>query len=175
MKWAILTSGPYMEMMSGMWAPTKEGETYVFGVPLQTGAIPMIHTADLGRYARWIFDHPDESVGLNFLGKFRIISLGKNLKIATQHVDFDQVAKAFEKVTGKKAVYRDVPLEQWFDGQVTEDASSAYQVKADEPGAMTWRKNFTGWWNMWRNSGGTNPIVSRDYALLDKVTSSSFL
>jgi hypothetical protein len=60
-------------------------------------------------------------------------------------------------------------LEEWLDGYVTDDASSAYQVSTKEPGAMTWKKNFTGWHNMWKNSGGANPVVSRDYDLLDKV------
>jgi hypothetical protein len=97
---------------------------------------------------------------------------GINLEVATQHVHFEEVAKAFTNVTGKKAVYKNVPLEEWLDAYVTDDASSAYQVSANEPGAMTWKKNFTGWYNMWKNSGGKNPVVSRDYGLLDKVRDS---
>lgn len=68
MKWSILTSGPYMEMMHLMWAPhyEKETSTYVFQVPLDKGAIPMIHLEDLGRYARWIFDNPQKSTGTHY-------------------------------------------------------------------------------------------------------------
>ncbi len=147
-----------MEMMHFLWAPKYDANTstYVFTVPLGDGAIPMIHLDDLGEYARWIFDHPDQSAG-------------KDLEIATQHVHFNEVAEAFTKVTGNKAIYRDVPLQAWFDGFVNEGASSAYQVDASEAGVLTFSESFTGWWNCWRHSGGENPVISRDYNLLDKV------
>ena len=65
MKWSILTSGPYMEMMNMMWKPiyNSQTDTYEFVVPLGDGAIPMIHLDDLAKYARWIFDNPDKSAG----------------------------------------------------------------------------------------------------------------
>lgn len=158
MKWAILTSGPYMEMMNMMWAPKyeKESDTYVFTSPLDDGAIPMIHLDDLGEYARWIFEHPHQSAG-------------KDLEIATQHVHFDDVAKAFSEVTGKRATYRPLPLDTWLDAVVHEGASSAYQIDPSEPGTLTWSTSFKGWWNLWRYSGGKNPVISRDYDLLDKI------
>jgi hypothetical protein len=67
MKWSILTSGPYMEMLSLLWSPYHDAttDTYEFQVPLGDGAIPMIHLDDLGEYARWIFDHPERSSGTN--------------------------------------------------------------------------------------------------------------
>ncbi len=151
-------AGPYMEMMHFMWAPKFDDATatYVFSVPLGDGAIPMIHLDDRGEYARWVFDHPDQSAGMN-------------LEIATQHVHFDEVARAFTNVTGKKAIYKEVALQSWLEAYSKEGASSAYQVDASESGVLTWRESFTGWWNCWRHSGGENPVISRDYKLLDKV------
>lgn len=134
--------------------------TYVFYAPLGDGALPMIALDDLGEYARWIFDHPDTSAGIN-------------LEASSLHVRFDEVARAFTKVTGHKARYQDVPFKQYFDSFVREDASSSHQVSATEPGVLTFRESFTGWWNVWRHSGGDNPVIKRDYALLDKVRVSS--
>ncbi len=147
-----------MEMMHFMWAPKFDdaATTYVLSVPLGDGAIPMIHLDDIGEYARWVFDHPDQSAGMN-------------LEIATQHVHFDEVARAFTNVTGKKAVYEAADLQSWLEAFAKEGASSAYQVDASEAGVLTWRESFTGWWNCWRHSGGENPLISRDYKLLDKV------
>jgi len=158
MKWSILTSGPYMEMLEHFLGPTfdETSSTYVFSAPVGDGAIPMIHLYDLGKYARWIFDHPENSAGID-------------LEIATEHVNFYNVAKAFTNVTGKKAIYKSFPLEDWLDSIVKEGASSASQVDSKEPGAMTWKQNFTGWFNLWRNSGGKNPVIARNYDLLDKI------
>lgn len=160
MKWAILTSGPYMEMMHFMWAPKfdQATSTYQFFAPLgQSGAIPMIHLDDLGEYARWVFDHPDQSAGLD-------------LEIATAHIRFDEVAQAWTKTTGRKAAYVDVPLQAWLDSLAPASASSAHQVDAStESGVLTWHQSFTGWWNIYRHSGGGHPLISRDYKLLDKI------
>jgi hypothetical protein len=162
MKWAILTSGPYMEMMHFMWAPRYDEatDTYQFCAPLgqHGGAIPMIHLDDLGLYARWLFDHHQDK------------AVGMDLEIATAHVSMEDAARAFTKTTGRKAVYVDVPIKDWLNNMATEDASSAYQIDAkSEPGVLTWHQNFTGWWNVWRHSGGNHPLVARDYELLDQV------
>jgi len=161
MKWSILTTGPYMEQMHFMLLPKLKAEPtsgepqFLFEVPLGDGAIPMIHLDDLGEYARWIFDHPEQSAGIE-------------LKVATQHVGFKEVAEAFNRVTGKNATYVDVPLKEWLEAHLP-DTSSAYQVDAKEAGALTWRESFTGYWNTWRHSGGAKPLITRDYAMLDKI------
>jgi hypothetical protein len=95
--------------------------------------------------------------------------IGIDLEIATKHVNFHEVAEAFTKVTGKKAIYRDVPLQGWLEKFAPADASSAYQIDPNEPGGMTWRQNFTGWYHLFRDSGGNNPVIARDYKLLDEI------
>ena len=34
---------------------------------------------------------------------------------------------------------------------------------------MTIKQNFTGFWNMWKASGGNRGVVRRDYELLDEI------
>ncbi|KAE9369651.1 NAD(P)-binding protein [Stipitochalara longipes BDJ] len=66
MKWSVLTTGPYAEMfLSPIRGPQKDADgVYVFRAPLGEGAVPYIHLDDLALYAKWLFDHPEESTGL---------------------------------------------------------------------------------------------------------------
>jgi hypothetical protein len=34
---------------------------------------------------------------------------------------------------------------------------------------MSFRQNFTGFFNMWKFSGGNNGVIRRDYKLLDEI------
>jgi hypothetical protein len=149
-----------MEMMHFMWAPryNEATSTYEFHVPLgHHGAIPMIHLDDLGLYARWLFDHQDKAAGMD-------------LEIATAHVTIEEVARAFTKTTGHRAVYVDMPLQTWLDALGSPDASSAYQVDvAAEPGTLTWQQSFRGWWNIYRDLRTERSVITRDYELLDQV------
>jgi hypothetical protein len=122
---SILTSGPYMEMLyEGMLNPKKrEDGVFEFAAPLgpsglfntslclfttyfnlivYLGAVPVIVLSDLGYYARWIFDHPEESAGLD-------------LEIATEHLQWQKLVDAFIKVTGKKAEYKDMPAKEFME------------------------------------------------------------
>lgn len=47
--------------------------------------------------------------------------------------------------------------------------SSGYNSNLNDPAAMTIRQNFTGFWNMWKHSGGNNGVIKRDYRLLDEI------
>jgi hypothetical protein len=85
------------------------------------------------------------------------------LEISTAHISFEEVAQAFSKVTGKKAVCRHVPLQDWVAAMAPEDKSMASDVDIHEPGAMSWRKNFSGLYT-------ALPKIKRDYDLLDKVS-----
>ena len=50
-------------------------------------------------------------------------------------------------------------------------ASAAAGIEADvgESDALTVKEDFTGFWNMWRDSGGNDGVIKRDYELLDKI------
>jgi hypothetical protein len=61
----------------------------------------MIYLEDLGRYAKWLFDHPTEANGIN-------------LKIATEQVGWANLAQSFTEVTGKKPIFKDISLDEYF-------------------------------------------------------------
>ena len=64
----------------------------------------MISLDDLGRYCRWIFDHPERSDGMD-------------LEIATQHVTWENLIQSFLKVNPeKKAIRVNIPIEEYFKG-----------------------------------------------------------
>jgi hypothetical protein len=157
MAWTILSSGPYAEQL---WEhiPVKNDEgVYVFARPLgPTGAMPLIPLEDLGKYAKWIFEHPERSAGLN-------------LGVAMAHVTGAEMAAAFEAVTGNKAKYADVPLEKALahfpKGKIGANATPGY----DDPTLKTAAEHFGPWWNIFRESGGNTGLWSRDYALLDDI------
>lgn len=164
MNWSVLTSSPYMEMLSEFLKPIKSPEdpTYVFAAPLGEGAVPFIHLDDLGLYARWIFDHPEESRGLD-------------LEIATEHVHFGDLAKTFTEVTGKPAKYQPVSLDTYFEVASEFTPYDVHAriggtiVKEEDETLVTWVQNFTGFWNVWSASGKNQGVVRRDYAMLDRI------
>lgn len=156
MKWSVLTSCMYIEMFSEMLRPFPEiadgEEIMVFQAPVGEGRPPMIYLEDLGRYARWMIEHPERSNGMN-------------LGIATEQVGWKSVAKAFTEVTGKKAVFRDVTLDEYFASGVfpTPDAQVGHSVGHDDT-FQTYRQDFSGFWNTFKES-----LWQRDYELLDEI------
>ena len=95
-----------------------------------------------------------------------------NLEVGMEHVHYRDVARAFEKVTGKRARFVDVGLEDYFSkGGFASigELPTGYTVDKGSPAAMSVRENFTGWWQTWRASGGNKGVVKRDYALLDGI------
>ena len=157
MRWSVLTSCMYLETFSELLAPTKETvngeEIVVFKAPVGQGTPPMIYLADLGRYARWLVDNPERSDGLN-------------LRIATQNVGWEEVAKSFTEVTGRKAVFRDVSLEEYFASGVfgPADRKVGHSGGYEDETLQSYRENFSGFWNTWKKN-----ILTRDYELLDDI------
>lgn len=164
MNWSILTSSPYMEMLSEFLRPKRaEDGTYVFSAPLGDGAVPFIHLDDLGLYARWLFDHPEEARGFE-------------LEIATEHVHFADLAKTFTEVTGKPSIYKRVSLEEYFASRPwgpAVDPSVKIGARAsqgnDTKTMLSYQENFGAWWTMWSRSGGNKGLIRRDYEMLDRI------
>ena len=130
-------------------------------VPLGDGAVPHVALSDCGPYVRWLVEHRDED---------RVNGL--DLEVAIAHVGYDELAAAFQKVTGHTARYIDVSLEEyWKSGPMARGHKNAAGYNADpkDPATMTVRQNFSGFWNMWKNSGGNKGVVQRNYAFLDEV------
>ncbi|KAA8571837.1 hypothetical protein EYC84_001802 [Monilinia fructicola] len=135
--------------------PDKEDpEVLAFSAPLgPRGSAPLIALEDLGKYARWVFDHPERSNGLN-------------LHVASQEVIWADIPAAFTEVTGKKAVYRDVTLQGWFDLGIfpDPDAKFGHSAPGDEGTLQTYRENFGGFWNFWKSGK-----VRKDWVLMDEI------
>ncbi|KAH8694478.1 hypothetical protein BGZ61DRAFT_352110 [Ilyonectria robusta] len=156
MKWTVLTSCMYMETLTEMLAPRSspdDPDLMVFAAPLGNGRPPLIHLADLGRYARWVFDNPDRSNGLN-------------LMVATENVGWEYLAKTFTEVTGKKAIFKDITLNQLFASDVFPfpDAKVGHSVLDQDSTLQTYRQNFSGFWNTW-----SADLIKVDYAVLDEI------
>ena len=67
MAWTIIRSGPYMELLSAVLAPSKQADgTMLFTLPLGQGAIPFIHLDDFGKYVHWALSNPEQSNHLDF-------------------------------------------------------------------------------------------------------------
>src|SRR6266536_3016801 len=98
-----------------------------------SGAVPHIALSDCGVYVRWLFDNPSRANGMD-------------LEVATDHVHYADLAKAFAAVT----------LDDYFaNGPLSKSAAlpSGYNSALTDPAAMTNWQNFTGFWNMWKASG----------------------
>jgi hypothetical protein len=132
-----------------MFGPVRhEDGTFVFNAPLGDGHIPLIALADLGFFARYTFDHRAETCA-------------KNLEIVTEMVGWDHLVATFTKVTGKKAVYNRETLGEWFSKMQNVDKPVAIE---GEPGSTSWKENFTGWWNAYRDD-----LLQRDMDWIRKL------
>jgi len=167
MQSSVFTTGPYIDMcISAMTVMVPRIERDSFGddvvtwsVPLGDGAVPHVALCDCGVYVRWLLDNQERANGMD-------------LHVAIAHISYHELAAAFSKITGKKAKYRDVSLEEfWTNGPIAPAGKSAAGYNADlqDPATMTIKQNFTGFWNMWKASGGNRGVVRRDYELLDEI------
>jgi hypothetical protein len=153
---AVFTSGPYIEMVISprtVMTPSIEDGVVTWRVPLGEGAVPHVSLEDCGFYVRWLFDNPERANGMN-------------LEVAIEHVKYADMAAAFEKVAGHPAQYIDTDLDTYWNGPMKRraDSPAGYNADPNDKSTMSFRDNFTGFWNMWRHG-----IITRDYALLDEI------
>jgi hypothetical protein len=153
---ALFTTGPYMEMAFSARTPMTpriEDGVVTWRVPLGDGAVVHVALEDCAYYARWLFDNPARANGMN-------------LEVAIEHVRYADLAAAFERVTGHQARYVDTPIDVYFDGPYKQvaDGPAGYNADPSDKSTMSFRDNFTGFWNQWKHN-----IISRDYALLDEI------
>ncbi|WP_334016608.1 hypothetical protein [Burkholderia gladioli] len=69
-------------------------------------------------------------------------------------------------MTGHPAQYIDTDLEAYWSGplKAVADLPSGYNADLHDKSTMSFRENFTGFWNLWKYG-----IVKRNYALLDEI------
>ncbi|SCO91385.1 related to nitrogen metabolic regulation protein nmr [Fusarium oxysporum] len=148
MTMATFTMGTYIEMAICGGNPVapqvviqKGEEVVIWRVPLtQPGAVVHVSLEYCAYSWHWLFDHPQRD--------------GIDLEVASEYLRFF-----------------DVTLEQyWIDGPMSKTASAAAGIEAGvgESDTLTVKEDFTGFWNMWRDSGGNDGVIKRDYELLDK-------
>ena len=156
MAWSVLTSCTYMEALSELLRPfpdPSDPTTLVFAAPLGAGKCPLIYLEDYGAYARWIFDTPARSNGLE-------------LHVATEDIGWRNLAALFAELTGQKSVYKDVTLDEYFElGTVPNpDAKLGHSADPNDPTLLTYRESFSGFWSTWKDN-----LTRRDYNLLDDI------
>lgn len=123
--------------------------TYVFAAPIGEGHVPMVALSDIGFFARYTFDH-------------RELTSAKDLEITSDMVNWDYLVSTFEKVTGKKAVAVKQTVDEWMANFVNTDLPVAYEKQPGQ--GMTWKQNFTGWWNTFHDD-----VLTRDMQWLREV------
>lgn len=72
----------------------------------------------------------------------------------------DHVAQTFTKVTGNKAEYKRITIDEYMDLWTTADVPLAYDV----PTGTTFREGFSGFWATWRDD-----VIPRDMELMKRV------
>lgn len=153
---AIFTTGPYIEMAFSPFTPMTprvEDGVVTWRVPLGQGAVVHVSLEDCAYYARWLFDNSGRSAGMN-------------LEVAIEHVRYDELAAAFQRVTGRPARYIDTDITDYFGGPLNKaaDRPAGYNADPADKSTMSFRDNFTGFWNMWKHD-----VIKRDYQLLDEI------
>jgi hypothetical protein len=153
---AVFTSGPYIEMAISPltpMTPSVEDGVVTWRVPLGQGTVPHVALDDCGYYVRWLFDHPR-------------LANGMNLEVAIGDITYAELAVAFETVTGHPARFIDTSLEDYWAGSHNgvADQPAGYNADPNDKSTMSFRDNFTGFWNMWKHR-----IITRDYDLLDEI------
>jgi hypothetical protein len=115
----------------------REDGTYVFATPFTAEPVPLIALADLGNFVRYTFDHREEMSG-------------RDLHISSEPVSWPVLVETFKRVTGKKAVWKPITVDEWFT--TVENTSRPLATENKEPGGTTWEQNFRCWWVWWRDS-----------------------
>lgn len=161
---ALFTTGPYIEMAIAagtIFTPTVEDGVVTWRVPLGPSGGGVAHVAldDCEQYVRWLFDNTAKSNGMD-------------LEVAIDCVSYHDLAAAFKRVTGHPAQFIDTSLEQyWKTGNASRiaDTGAAYNSDPKDAAFMSFRDNFTAFFNIWKHSTNNSGIIQRDYKKLDDI------
>lgn len=130
MEWTVVHGGVYAQMLSSLLRPSKRADgVWEFVAPLGEGEIPFVDLGDFGIRTRWVFEHPGQCVG-------------KKLGWAPWWTGFGEVASAFARVKGEKAVFRNCEQEEWFErlrAYVDPETVMPMGAKEGDAGAVTVR------------------------------------
>ncbi|KAF8188182.1 NAD-P-binding protein [Mycena galopus ATCC 62051] len=151
--WSQVTTCPYMQSQ-GIFNPlnVREDGTVVFASPFGDAHVPLIALEDLGWWARYTFDHREETSG-------------KELNVISECVHWDDLVRTFTKVTGKPAVYKRLTVDEYlnvFDQEKLDGPIASDKKKGD--GSTTLRENFGAFYRVLRDD-----IVDKDMEWIRSV------
>jgi hypothetical protein len=122
-------------LKGGTFIPSiKADGMRVFSFPLGGGRLPLIALADLGIFARIIFED-------------RSKWSGKSLNVTSQFVTGDEIANTLTKSTGIPAVYKPCTGEEW----VSRIPWASHPVAKWDPTGPTNRDNWLMWWRAYED------------------------
>ncbi|KAJ6531682.1 NAD(P)-binding protein [Mycena vulgaris] len=145
--WSQVTTGPYMDTINGgLFRPlnVREDGTVVWAAPLEDARVPLIALKDLGWWARWTFDHRAEASA-------------RELNVTSECIAWDQLVETFTRVTGRRAVYRRLSLDECVDDPISNE-------KRRGDGSTTIRENMGAFWRVMRDG-----LIDKDMAWVRSV------
>ncbi|KAJ7574425.1 hypothetical protein C8J56DRAFT_1172944 [Mycena floridula] len=135
--WTIITGVLYTEQLLAVLRPGIDASgTYVFPSATGDGFFQFVELSQYGHYARWSFDNPS------------------------------QIAQAFERVTGKKAISHEMTSQEWFELEsrrrgIDTTAKMPLQLPGgqDDDSRFSFQRYFLAFWNVWK---AMTPEVAND-------------
>ncbi|MGG6267291.1 NmrA/HSCARG family protein [Leptolyngbya sp. AN03gr2] len=115
----VLQTTSYFENLQSYFAPqprSLDDPTLVFTLPMANKPWTMIALDDIGVFARYIFGHPEQTVGTT-------------LAVASQSITMQEVVETFTEITGIQAVYDPFTVDQFrsFGYPGTTDLSNMFE------------------------------------------------
>ena len=110
----------------------------------------MIALEDLGFFARYIFDHRAEMSE-------------RELEVASDYVGWEYLVETVRKVTGEKAEWAPLSVEQWM-ALFKHTDMPVHAEERGKPGATTLKENFSRWWEIYAND-----LMRRDMEMLRRI------
>lgn len=97
----------------------------------------MIYLEDLGFWIRHVLDNPSAS------------TTGVELEIASDYVSYPEIVETFTRVTGKKAEYKRVTVDEYF--KLWDPSTSKGPVASGVTGGTTFETSFGASFKAWRD------------------------
>jgi hypothetical protein len=110
----------------------------------------MIALSDLGWWVLYTLNNREQTSGLELL-------------IASDWVSWDYLVQTFTQVTGKRAIFRRLTMDEWFACMNGHDRPVANEKQLGD-GSTTIRESFSGFWCLWRDD-----IIKRDFHWIQSV------
>lgn len=110
------------------------------------GRYPLIALDDIGWWARYIFDHPNETAG-------------KDVAIASEVISVPEIVETFTRVTGIPAEHKELTMDEFFSLWTGE-----LPIASDVPDGMTWEENFRATFALWRDG-----VAQRDMEWISSI------